>query len=106
MSRAQIEKFMDVILKDSATVEQACGDARDPHMFFANLVQDAKRRGCDFTEDELREWWAQSGRGSAGGELSERQLDAVAGGVTSPSDEAQRLIRETYNRAARNGRVV
>ena len=84
MSNPQVEKFFNTICRNPAPLEEVSKDAKDLNSFVVNIVQYAKRKGYDFTEDEATTWILQFTQQSADGALQESQLEAVSGGVTNP----------------------
>ena len=48
--------------------------------FITNAVKEAKVLGLEFSEDEAAAFMATEAKASASGELSDTQLEAVAGG--------------------------
>ena len=72
MSVEELKRFSEAVKKDKAMQEELKKVGKDE----AAVVAFAKGKGYDFTADELK---AQAK--AAKGELSEDQLDKVAGGV-------------------------
>ena len=80
MSIEALEQFYDRIRSDSA-LESEAGAALGEGA--ASVVALGAREGFDFSEDELTIALAQ--HAMASGELSDSDLDLVAGGVIVPS---------------------
>lgn len=91
MSRAQLDKFIDLVSNDPAAWQEASKDEEDAQKFVRNVVQYAKGRGYDFTEDEAKAWMIESSQQSADGELKDSQLDAVAGGIIVVNNRGLRM---------------
>ena len=81
MSKAQLDKFIGLVSNDPAVLQQASkGVIEDAPAFVSNVVQYAKSHGYDFNETEAKEWISEQARQRHGGELSDTQLEMVAGG--------------------------
>src|SRR5476651_2899796 len=80
MSQAHIEQFYSKAVKDPAMVNAMVGDARTPEEFVTKAVATGKQHGFDFTEAEAHAWIKQQQEMKAKGELSDSQLESVAGG--------------------------
>jgi hypothetical protein len=84
MSTAQVEKFFTSVCRNPAALEEVSKDADDLNSFVKNIVQYAKHKGYEFTEDEARTWILDFTQQSADGALQDSELESVAGGATSP----------------------
>ena len=76
MSQSEVERFAGALESDSALQAEMGGESAGT---LAVVVDLAKRRGYDFTLDDLNAF-AQARAGAAARELSAVDLDAVAGG--------------------------
>jgi hypothetical protein len=90
MTTAHVEKFAELVSKDPALLaklglDKANADAAAASAsmaaFVTNVVKEAKALGLEFTEDEAHAWLAAEYKAAESGELSDTQLDAVAGGA-------------------------
>jgi len=72
MSQADIQRFVSDLKANQGLLDEVKSGA----VGLASLVELAQARGYDFTADEARAYI----RGQASQELSDEQLDAVAGG--------------------------
>jgi predicted ribosomally synthesized peptide with nif11-like leader len=80
MSTDAVKKFLDLAQADSGLREQVSkvvAERGEESSF--ELVELAATHGCEFTATELIEYVATR---KAGAELSEAELEAVAGGIT------------------------
>jgi hypothetical protein len=84
MSTAQVEKFFTSVCRNPAALEEVSKDTNDLNGFVKNIVQYAKHKGYEFTEDEARTWILDFTQQSADGELQDSDLEAVAGGAINP----------------------
>lgn len=89
MAIAAVQEFLDAITTDSALQEEvakAMEGADDDRQAVTEL---ARARGYDFTADELAQEIANRESAAeqrmASGELSEEDLEAVAGGKITPA---------------------
>jgi hypothetical protein len=83
MSQAHIEQFYGVVTKDAALFNKMMAGAAVPDDFLANAVKEGSAMGYSFTVPEAKEWIDQQKAIAASGELSDRQLEDVAGGKGS-----------------------
>ena len=58
----------------------AAAAAASAAAFITNAVKEAKAHGLEFTEEEAKAFMAAEAKAAASGELSDTQLEAVAGG--------------------------
>ena len=86
----EFEKFAELVGKDPALLaklgldkvnEDVAAAASSAAAFITNAVKEAKALGLEFTEEEVRAFMAAELKAEASGELSDTQLDAVAGGA-------------------------
>jgi predicted ribosomally synthesized peptide with nif11-like leader len=80
MSQIHIEKFYQIAANDQALQGQLIGDTSSPEQFIENSVAAAKERGLNFSAEEANTWIAAQQATKANGELSDTQLEGVAGG--------------------------
>jgi hypothetical protein len=89
MTTAHVEKFAEIVSKDPALLaklglDKANADAAAASAsmaaFITNAVIEAKAHGLEFTEAEAHAFMADQAAAAARGELSDTQLEAVAGG--------------------------
>ena len=104
MTKAHVEKFAELVSKDpemlakigfdkaTADAEAAVnGNDADAAVAAASLaafitkaVKEAKAHGLEFTEEEAHAFMEAEAAAAASGELSDTQLEAVAGGKGGP----------------------
>ena len=89
MTTAHVEKFAELAGKDAVLfaklgLDKVNADAATASAskaaFFTNAVKEAKVLGLEFTEQEAAAFIDAEDKASASGELSDTQLEAVAGG--------------------------
>lgn len=80
MSKAQLDKFIGLVSNEPSVLQEASKGEEQADAFLKNVVDYAKDHGYDFTAAEAQEWIGEQGRERAGGELSDAQLEMVAGG--------------------------
>ena len=89
MTTAHVEKFAELVAKDPALLAKlgldkvnadAAAASASAAAFITNAVKEAKALGLEFTEEEARAFMAAEENAAASGELSDSQLEAVAGG--------------------------
>lgn len=76
MSQADVERFINDLKNDPGLLEGLKSEATG----VASVVDFAKSKGYDITLDEARAYIAEQSKQ----ELSDEQLDAIAGGKDSP----------------------
>jgi hypothetical protein len=90
MTTAHVEKFAELAGKDPALLaklglDKANADAAAASAsmaaFVINAVKEAKAHGLEFTAQEAHAFMAAEAKAAVSGELSDTQLDAVAGGA-------------------------
>ena len=91
MTTSHVEKFAELVAKDPALLAKlgfikvaadAPAAAASVAAFITNAVIEAKAHGLEFTEEELKSFMAAERTAAASGELSDTQLEAVAGGAS------------------------
>jgi hypothetical protein len=89
MTTAHVEKFAELVGKDPALLAKlgldkvnadAAAAAASAAAFITNAVKEAKALGLEFTEDEAHAFMDAEAKAAASGELSDTQLETVAGG--------------------------
>ena len=89
MTTAHVEKFAELVAKDPALLAKlgldkvnadAAAATASAAAAITNAVKEAKALGLEFTEEEAHEFIAAEKRAAASGELTDSQLEAVAGG--------------------------
>lgn len=80
MSEAHIERFYEMASKDKALFAEMLKGTDGPDKFISNVVETAKERGFEFTHEEAAGWIKRQQEIKASGELSDAQLEGVAGG--------------------------
>ena len=97
MTTAHVEKFAELAGKDPALLAKlgldkvnadAAAASASAAAFITNAVKEAKALGLEFTEQEAAAFMAAEAKASASGELSDTQLEAVAGGKKQSAKEA------------------
>ena len=108
MTTAHVEKFAELVGQDPALLAKlgldkvnadAAAAAARADAFITNAVKEGKAHGLEFTEEEAQAYMAGEVKAAASGELSDTQLEAVAGGKKGP--KPQRAFWESndqYNR--------
>ena len=104
MTTAHVEKFAELVVKDPALLAKlgldkvnadAAAASASAAAFITNAVNEAKAHGLEFTEDEARAFMAAEAKADASGELSDTQLEAVAGGKATPHPIIHKIGGET-----------
>lgn len=83
MSVEHIEKFYEIIENDDALLQKLADGAESQDQFFDRAVEMAQARGLSFTKQEAFDWAQAQLQQSDDGELSDMQLESVAGGKSS-----------------------
>ena len=83
MSQAHIEQFYAIAAKDDKLYAKMMEGTTGPDDFIANAVKEAKALGYTFTAEEGAAWIKTQQETKATGELSDSQLESVAGGKTA-----------------------
>ena len=114
MTTAHVEKFAEIVSKapallaklglDKANADAAAASA-SAEAFITNAVKEAQAHGLEFTEEEAHAFMAAEYKAAESGELSDTQLEAVAGGKKSWTNEpASNTPNERYSKAPRSDR--
>ena len=80
MSQAHIEQFYAKASGDQALLAKMLANTQGPDDFVANAVKEGKTLGYTFTTEEASAWIKKQQEIKKSGELSDSQLEAVAGG--------------------------
>ena len=108
MTTAHVEKFAELVAKDPALYAKlgldkvnadAAAAAASVAAFISNAVKEAKALGLEFTEAELKSFMAAERTAAASGELSDTQLEAVAGGA-SYEEILESMLSISFKQAA------
>jgi hypothetical protein len=84
MSVAHVEQFIKRAMTDAAMLQRLSAGAGSLDTYVALCVKEAKTLGYDFTAAEATEYVKQFVETAKKGELSDVQLELVAGGKLSP----------------------
>jgi hypothetical protein len=82
MSQADFEKFAMRIRQDAALLTRLLTGAGTPEEFVEKAVVLGREMGHEFTKEEADAWFQSQIKAKPAGELSDLQLDNVAGGMT------------------------
>ena len=108
MTTSHVEKFAELVGKDPALQAKlgldkvnadAAAAAASAAAFITNAVKEAKALGLEFSEDEAQAYMAAEAKAAASGELSDTQLEAVAGGKND-------LRKQKYSLYHKGGSIV
>jgi len=84
MSKAHVEKFAELVSQDSALLESlkldTVVDLNSGATVLGQIVSKAKAMGLEFSNEEAAEWFQAYLYKGESGELSDVQLEVVAGG--------------------------
>ena len=109
MTTAHVEKFAELVGKDPALQAKlgldkvnadAAAAAASAAAFITNAVKEAKAHGLEFTEEELKSFMAAERTAAASGELSDTQLEAVAGGASN-DEMLESMLSISFKQAAK-----
>lgn len=89
MSVGQIEQFYGRVSKDPAMFNQLAAGTQTPDEFIDKAVALGAQTGFSFSRDEADVWIKKQIEAKANGELSDLQLEGVAGGK---GDSDQRIV--------------
>jgi hypothetical protein len=81
MSQAHVEKFYDILSNDAALLESLVAGTESSDEFLTRAVAAGKKQGLDFTVDEVSAYQVTRQADMADGELTDKELEGVAGGV-------------------------
>ena len=80
MSEAHAQKYYELVAKDPALLESLGEGTKSADEFIARAIAAAKQQGLEFTAEEASTYMEAQAAEKGGGELSDQQLEAVAGG--------------------------
>jgi hypothetical protein len=80
MSQAHAQKYYDIVAKDPALLDSLGAGTKSADEFIARAIAAAKQQGLEFSAEEAKTYLEAQEADSADGELSDQQLEAVAGG--------------------------
>lgn len=80
MSQAHIEKFYEIVASDQELFAQLAPEGAAANAIAKNAVTAAKEHGLEFSVEDATSWIAAQQAANDNGELSDLQLEAVAGG--------------------------
>jgi choline dehydrogenase-like flavoprotein len=92
MSQAHIEQFYGKAVKDPALVNRMLTGTKGPDDFIRNAVKEGKSQGYEFSYEEADAWIKKQQKIKASGELSDAQLESVAGGKSSLNTDAHTAV--------------
>ncbi|CAK0762138.1 Nif11 domain-containing protein [Gammaproteobacteria bacterium] len=90
MSQAQIEQFYGRAVNDQAILGKLLLNTQTPDEFIDKAVSMGAETGFQFSRDEADSWIKRQIEAKANGELSDMQLEAVAGGKEDNTVYAQK----------------
>ena len=108
MTTSHVEKFAELVGKDPALLAKlgldkvnadAAAASASEAAFITNAVKEAKAHGLEFNEEELISFMAAERTAAASGELSDTQLEAVAGG-DRPAEMLESMLSSSFTRRA------
>jgi len=82
MSQTNIDLFAAKVAQDPALLSALTTDVTAPAEFVERAVAAGQAAGLPFTPAEAEAWLAEKTKADTHGELSDTQLEAVAGGKT------------------------
>jgi predicted ribosomally synthesized peptide with nif11-like leader len=88
MSAGQIEQFYSRASNDPAILNKLMGGTQTPDEFIDKAVAIGAETGFSFTRDEADTWVKGQIAAKANGELSDLQLEGVAGGKSRATERA------------------
>lgn len=94
MSQGQIEQFYQRAVNDPAIFNKLVGDLQTPDEFIDKAVAIGAETGFSFTRDEADTWIKGQIEAKANGELSDLQLEGVAGGKRGLLEEVVGIFTE------------
>ena len=106
MTTSHVEKFAELVAKDPALLAKlgldkvnadAATASASAAAFISNAVKEAKALGLEFTEEEAQAFMSAESETAASGELSDTQLEAVAGGKADAYETLRDFNREIWS---------
>lgn len=104
MSQAHAAKYYEICAKDPALLESLGEGTKSAEEFIARAVAAAKQQGLEFTAEEAKTYMEAQEVEKGSGELSDQQLEAVAGGKGGLKSLAK--CRTTSNYTALGGAML
>ncbi|CAK0741949.1 putative Nif11 domain-containing protein [Gammaproteobacteria bacterium] len=95
MSQSQIEQFYGRAVNDQAILQKLLLGIQTPDEFIDKAVSIGTETGFSFTRAETESWIKSQIEAKANGELSDLQLEAVAGGKGENTTYAQSSFSES-----------
>jgi predicted ribosomally synthesized peptide with nif11-like leader len=83
MSQAHVEQFAARVKNDPAMFNKLVAGTQTPGQFIDKAIALGKETGFTFTKEEADGWVQQQIKAKQNGELSDLQLESVAGGKES-----------------------
>lgn len=106
MSQAHAAKYYEICAKDPALLESLGEGTKSAEEFIARAVAAAKQQGLEFTAEEAKTYMEAQEVEKGSGELSDQQLEAVAGGKRGASGHNMNKCRTTSNYKALGGAML
>lgn len=106
MSQAHAAKYYEICAKDPALLNSLGDGTKSSEEFLARAVAAAKQQGLEFTAEEARTYIEAQAAEKGRGELSDQQLEAVAGGKSGASGNNMNKCRTTSNYTALGGAML
>jgi hypothetical protein len=100
VSLAQIEQFYALALNDGRLQDKLVTGGGQLEQILGNAVREAQALGYFFTLDEAVAWTKAHQTLDANGELSDNQLEAVAGGKSGTPKPVDRSVVKPLAQAA------
>ena len=88
--QTDIEKFYNSVAQNPALLNKLTSNAATPDEFIDHAIKEASAQGFSITHDEARTWIDSQIAASQNGELTDVQLESVAGG--KPGIDGPRVI--------------
>ena len=105
MSQAHAAKYYEICAKDPALLESLGEGTKSAEEFIARAVAAAKQQGLEFTAEEAKTYMEAQEVEKGSGELSDQQLEAVAGGKRGVGQNMNKC-RTTSNYKALGGAML
>jgi hypothetical protein len=80
MSQAHAQTYYDLVAKDSSQLEALGAGVNSAEEFIARAIAAAQQQGLEFTAQEANDYLEAQHTEKPDGELSDQQLEGVAGG--------------------------
>ncbi|MFM9970691.1 MAG: hypothetical protein ACKVQK_20055 [Burkholderiales bacterium] len=99
MSVAHVEQFYGRAANNMALFHKMVEGTQSPNDFIANAVKEAQTMGYSFTFEEADTWIKKQQQIKASGELTDSQLEVVAGGKNGNFDNTNNAAQITAGQA-------